>query len=98
MKEISSKLSLKSHSTYSNWEYDRTQPDAEMLSKLSSVFDVTTDYLLGKDDLYNKKEDKNEMIIREIVKKYNLDLTIDGTREKVEQIIRLVLDDHSRKQ
>ena len=33
----------------SNWENDNIQPSIEMLVKLSSVFSVSTDYLLGLD-------------------------------------------------
>ena len=34
----------------SNWENDNIQPSVEMLIKISKVFGVTTDYLLGLDD------------------------------------------------
>lgn len=33
--------------TVSNWENDNIQPSIEMLIRLSRLFDVTTDYLLG---------------------------------------------------
>lgn len=33
--------------TVSNWENDNIQPSVEMLVKISKVFGVTTDYLLG---------------------------------------------------
>ena len=33
--------------TVSNWENDNIQPSIEMLIKLSSIFNVSTDYLLG---------------------------------------------------
>ena len=34
----------------SNWENDNIQPSVEMLSKISDVLCVPTDYLLGRDD------------------------------------------------
>ena len=34
----------------SNWENDNIQPSIEMLVKLSAVFSVSTDYLLGLSD------------------------------------------------
>ena len=34
----------------SNWENDNIQPSIEMLVKLSAVFSVSTDYLLGLKD------------------------------------------------
>lgn len=33
--------------TVSNWENDNIQPSIEMLVRLSKIFGVTTDYLLG---------------------------------------------------
>ena len=36
--------------TVSNWENDNIQPSVEMLVRLSKIFNVSTDYLLGLDD------------------------------------------------
>ena len=36
--------------TVSNWENDNIQPSIEMLVRLSKIFAVTTDYLLGLED------------------------------------------------
>lgn len=33
--------------TVSNWENDNIQPSIDMLVKLSNIFNVSTDYLLG---------------------------------------------------
>lgn len=37
--------------TVSNWENDNIQPSIEMLVRLSRLFNVSTDYLLGMDDI-----------------------------------------------
>lgn len=37
--------------TVSNWENDNIQPSIEMLVRLSKLFNVTTDYLLGLEDI-----------------------------------------------
>ena len=37
--------------TISNWENENIQPSIDMLIGLSNVFNVTTDYLLGLDDV-----------------------------------------------
>lgn len=37
--------------TISNWENDNIQPSIEMLVRLSKIFGVTTDYLLGLEDV-----------------------------------------------
>ncbi|WP_088809876.1 MULTISPECIES: helix-turn-helix domain-containing protein [Listeria] len=42
------KLGLKNLGTYANWEYGTREPDAQMIVKLSDLYDVSTDYLLGK--------------------------------------------------
>lgn len=36
--------------TVSNWENENIQPSIEMLVRLSKIFGVTTDYLLGLDN------------------------------------------------
>lgn len=35
----------------SNWENDNIQPSIDMLIRLAEVFGVTTDYLLGREDV-----------------------------------------------
>ncbi|TES56156.1 XRE family transcriptional regulator [Halalkalibacterium halodurans] len=47
---VAKKLNIKTVSTYANWEYGLRQPDNEMLVKIANLFDVTTDYLLGRTD------------------------------------------------
>lgn len=44
--QLAQKLSV-TKQTVSNWENDNIQPSIEMLIKLSRIFNVTTDYLLG---------------------------------------------------
>lgn len=47
--ELSRRLNV-SKQTVSNWENDNIQPSIEMLVRLSKIFGVTTDYLLGLED------------------------------------------------
>ena len=44
--ELAHRLNVTKQSV-SNWENDNIQPSIEMLIKLSRVFSVSTDYLLG---------------------------------------------------
>ena len=44
--QLARKLSV-TKQTVSNWENDNIQPSIDMLIKLSKVFGVSTDYLLG---------------------------------------------------
>ena len=37
--------------TVSNWENENIQPSIEMLVRLAKLFGVTTDYLLGLEDI-----------------------------------------------
>lgn len=36
--------------TYSSWETGKTEPDLNKLTQLADYFQVTTDYLLGRED------------------------------------------------
>ncbi len=47
--QLAQKLNV-TKQTISNWENDNIQPSIEMLIRLSKVFNVSTDYLLGLDD------------------------------------------------
>lgn len=47
--EISRLLGI-SRSRYSHYENERVEPDNELLKKMSELFGVTTDFLLGKVD------------------------------------------------
>lgn len=48
--ELSKKLSV-TKQTVSNWENDNIQPSIEMLIRLAQVFRVSTDYLLGFEEI-----------------------------------------------
>ena len=41
-----------------NWERAKRLPDPETLAKIADIFDVTTDYLLGRDRERPEKKDK----------------------------------------
>ena len=47
--DLARKLSVSKQSV-SNWENDNILPSIEMLVKLSHLFSVSTDFLLGEDD------------------------------------------------
>lgn len=51
-----------SSGTIAMWETNKRIPDTSMLIKIAEYFDVTVDYLLGKDNISNtnKKEDPDE--------------------------------------
>ena len=47
--QLAEKLNI-SKQTVSNWENDNIQPSIEMLVRISKLFHVSTDYLLGLSD------------------------------------------------
>ena len=50
--QLAERLNI-SKQTVSNWENDNIQPSIEMLVRLSKLFHVSTDYLLGLDNIPN---------------------------------------------
>jgi transcriptional regulator with XRE-family HTH domain len=46
-KELAKKLNT-TNSAVCDWEKGRTQPDLQMLKNIATLFDVSTDYLLGR--------------------------------------------------
>jgi len=47
--DLAKKLNI-TKQTVSNWENENIQPSVEMLIRISKVFGVTTDYLLGLEE------------------------------------------------
>lgn len=48
--ELAKKLGV-AKQTVSNWENDNIQPSIEMLVRIAAFFHVSTDYLLGLDEM-----------------------------------------------
>ena len=51
MKELGAQFGV-SESSMSMYETGKHEPDLKLLSKLADFFDVSTDYLLGREDYY----------------------------------------------
>lgn len=62
---VANHLGLKNMQTYANYEYGRREPDLETTTKLAKLFNVSTDYLLGRDPREDdlKTADKNVQLI-----------------------------------
>ena len=82
-------------STMSLYENEKRQPDYETLKKLADYFNVTTDYLLGREEspkIIGKDEKEIEKIIENTIENLsNTDgLMFDGevpaTEEEIEQL------------
>lgn len=54
-------------STYSYWEKGTYEPDQEVLTKLADFFNVSVDYLLGREEKKppENQEDKNRLYVPE---------------------------------
>ena len=55
-----------STSTYSLWEQGRNQPDIDRVKELADFFDVTVDYLLGRETTTSTQEKTIEDTIRKL--------------------------------
>lgn len=51
-----------SQQTIASWETGRTEPSNELLKAIADYFNVTTDYLLGRETKYNVKPLSNEQV------------------------------------
>ena len=60
METLAEKLDTKK-STVSMWENSDVIPREEMLIKISKLFDVSIDYLLGNDEMEGKAPDNSEL-------------------------------------
>ena len=59
--ELAKKINT-SRSNIANYENNKNMPSIDILNKLSKLFNVSTDYLLGKSDIRNPEEVKNSKI------------------------------------
>ncbi|MBQ6980068.1 MAG: helix-turn-helix transcriptional regulator [Clostridia bacterium] len=54
-KQFAEKLNLDAHNI-GDWERGKGEPNSDMLIKISNVFNVSTDYLLGLEDDFGVKQ------------------------------------------
>ena len=69
--QVAKKLNI-SNISLSSYERDTTDPDTRTLKKLSELYEVSTDYLLGLTDYenegtYNKKKSKLDNVFDEVL-------------------------------
>lgn len=97
--ELADKLNI-GKTTVSNYETNYSTPDNDMLLKLSSVFNVSVDYLLGNSDI------KNPYNTEENVESKNIDLWLSKTdgykelpdedKELIANIAKNLLEKHRK--
>jgi transcriptional regulator with XRE-family HTH domain len=85
-----------SRAALSHYETNRREPDHETITKIANHFRVTTDYLLGRTDDYEKQLDPDvrdfvdslELSDEDILKKFSL--SVDGQKLTAEEARRFI--------
>ncbi len=100
------KLGIKTMSTYANWEYGLRTPDSEMLTKIADLFEVSTDYLLGRTDKrrYYELTSKDERDIKKELEDVlsgldsaaNLNFDGEPLDEATKELVKLQLEANIR--
>lgn len=85
--ELAERLGI-SRSAVSSYENGTRSPNHEILIKLATIFNVSTDYLLGRTDENNKPDEINQVFseIRRLLESADLDT------EKKSQILSEIRD------
>ena len=87
-------------STLGMYETNKREPAHEMTSKFADFFEVSVDWLTTGKEFSGVHQvlTHEEIGLKKLVEKYNVDLDRPGTEEKLEQIIKLVFsDDHAKR-
>lgn len=95
LKEVANKLGLSGHSTYSNWEYGRTEPDIDMIKKIAEIYDVEVKYLLTGESSpeIDPNYDLEELLRDKNLKWGNKELTQEE-KEQAIKILNIILNNN----
>nr|WP_278772904.1 helix-turn-helix domain-containing protein [Limosilactobacillus mucosae] len=83
---VAKQIGLTSMQTYANYEYGRREPDFETTKKLANLFNVSTDYLLGRET-----SDKSDIDLDKAIdesRSFDGKPISDHDREVVKKILR----------
>ncbi|EKQ3612518.1 helix-turn-helix transcriptional regulator [Enterococcus faecalis] len=68
---VAKELGLNNLGTYANWEYGTREPDSEMILKIANLYNVSTDFLLGrtpqKNQVITLEESSNAKLLHELM-------------------------------
>lgn len=87
--EVARRLGLSSMQRYANYEYGTNEPDSEMLKRIADLYDVTTDYLLGKNNTPAWANHKDTVDLKEFIEANEGSMTYGGedlTEEEQQQV------------
>ena len=81
-----------------NYETNRNYPTSEVLEKISDVFNVSIDYLLGKSNVRNPKNENDDIL--DLAKvgftKENYNPPTEKQKEQIRTIIETILADNKK--
>lgn len=78
----------------SRYESGKSKPDPELIAKIATYYNVTTDYLLGKtDQLHIAEDDEKAALIEEMARKYSgAEIMFDNLAEMTVEELKEVDD------
>lgn len=90
--DVADKINI-SRSAYAGYELGRRVPEYATLEKMANLFGVSIDFMVGRDEQYLKPtKEQSDYVIREMVEKYNIDLSDPQKKKDLERIIQFVFD------
>lgn len=91
---VAKQIGLTSMQTYANYEYGRREPDFETTKKLANLFNVSTDYLLGRD---HKEDDEKPLTRNQKLIAYSIDPDIsDEERRDIIEMVKIAMKHRRR--
>lgn len=81
--------------TVSYWERGILEPDSYYLNEMAKFFNVTTDYLLGKNTMPDPPYDRETLGLLEQIQKRDevktlIDISKGATKEEIESVIKVL--------
>ena len=92
---LAQKLNV-SPSTIGMYETNKRQPNYETLLKISSIFNCSIDYLLGKTDEKNPKKDFNSRLLQIGLDMKNYNPPTEEQKKQIEDFAKFVLKDNKK--
>ncbi|MGA3408873.1 helix-turn-helix domain-containing protein [Lactiplantibacillus pentosus] len=86
---VAKKLGISNLGTYANYEYGIREPDLQMLTKISDIYGVTTDYLLGNNKTPKWATKKDTIDLKDFLEANEGSMTYGGedlTEEEKQQV------------
>lgn len=91
---VANRIGLSRMQVYANYEYGNREPDFETVSKLADLFEVSTDYLLGRgaNSDSEPKLSENQRLVA-----YSIDPDIsDEERKDIIEMVKLAMKHRRR--